>query len=223
NREAARNGPNCWNAALYSRGLVGGIRHVDGYEFTAWLSSPLCKEVPAEQAAGGDIVALRRVTLDGRLVKGPYGAEVHGFLLGSDGIGFTKNGTNAKDIYQLQDAASIFQIYQSVNKRDCRLLGLPKEACQLRAQYFRCQASPPVWSENLRGFEEKISALEKRLHEFYFDASLTREDQNAFRTSVSAQLRTLQKELSAVNASEAPAWQVELLDARLASAGVFLF
>lgn len=223
NREAARNGPNCWNAALYSRGLVEGIRHVDGHEFTAWLSSPLCEEVSAEQATAGDVVALRRFTTDGRLVKGPYGAEIHGFLLGDDGIGFTKNGTNAKDIYQFQDTREIFRLYQSINQKDCRLIGFPKEACQLRAQYFRCDPSRLEWSEHLQDLERKISALERQLHGFYLNSSLTREDQDSFRTTFPPQVKVLQEELSALEALDIPAWQWQLLDARLLNAGVFLF
>jgi hypothetical protein len=133
---AALNGPNCWDGALLAAGLVSGVRHVDYDEFSAWLSSPLCEEVEEKSARAGDIVALRRARLDGRLVPFPYTAEIHGYYLVAPGLAFTKNGTMKTDGYQLQDTASIHANYERVNKKDCRMLGLPKELCAMKAQYF---------------------------------------------------------------------------------------
>ncbi|MBX3040366.1 MAG: hypothetical protein KF789_06615 [Bdellovibrionaceae bacterium] len=221
-REAVLNGPNCWNAALYSRGLVEGVRHVDGPEFTAWLSSPLCTEVPEDQATSGDVVALRRVTREGKLVKGPYGAEIHGYLLGSDGWGFTKNGTNRKDSYHFEESASIIRLYQTSNLKECRMLGIPKEACHLKAQYFRCDPAALSWDDSLTALVSKLSTLEQRLHAFYFDETRTSEERSAFKQAMSLEIRGLRNEFTLVG-EKAPAWQLELIDGRLASAAVFLF
>lgn len=163
----ALRGPNCWNAALLSAGLVNGVHHVGADEFTFYLEGPLCHEVPFDQSLPGDIVAFRRATRDGRLVNGPYGYEIHGFTLAGGGMAFTKNGTATGDRYQIQSLESLRQDYEKTNRRECRQLGLPAEACHLKIQTFRCGPGPAEIPVPLREIEEGILALERDLHEFY--------------------------------------------------------
>lgn len=219
---AALNGPNCWNSALYGAGLVSGIRHVDYEEFTAWLESPLCREISEKEASSGEIVALRRMRSDGRLMAFPYTAEIHGYLLLAPGLAFTKNGTMKGDGFEIQDTASLHAKYETANRRDCRMLGLPKELCLMKAQYFRCApdstVSPPA---HLKAIEAKVESLEAELHRLYtgkFTPASLEEEKARLKQAVDS----LQAELDAA-AAEKPDWQTELLRLRLVSARILQF
>lgn len=218
---ATLSGPNCWNSALYATGLVRGIRHVDYAEFTAWLASPLCEEVEEKAAVGGEIVALRRVRGDGRLVDFPYTAEIHGYLLLAPGTAFTKNGIGKGDGYEILSTEAIRVQYESTNRQECRILGLPKELCQMKAQYFRC--SPDARSASpagLKAIEEKVDAFEADLHRFYTEnppASLDEE-----RSRIKQRADALEAELDAAAATDS-GWQIELLRLRLVSDRIVQF
>lgn len=219
---AVLGGPNCWNSALYSAGLVSGVRHVDYEEFSAWLDSPQCAEVSAESATGGEIVALRRARADGRLVNFPYTAEIHGYFLLAPGSGFTKNGTSAAEGYQIQDTASLHAKYESVNKKDCRMLGLPKELCGMKAQYFRCfPSSAKSLPANLIAIEQKVKAFEAELHRLYTGESAVASLESE-KARIKQAVDALVIELDAA-AAEQSDWQTEMLRLRLVSARIFQF
>lgn len=219
---AVLHGPNCWNSALYSVGVVSGVRHVDYAEFTSWLESPFCQEVEEKSAAAGDIVALRRARSDGRLVTMPYSAEVHGYLLAAPGLAFTKNGTSKGDGYQLQDTASLHANYETVNRRECRILGVPREFCGMKAQYFRCS---PVLSLGLPGslkaIEEDLVKLEGELHRLYM-GELPLDSLDADKARIKLKVDSLSSKLDAAAADD-DTWQIELLRRRLVSARTVLF
>lgn len=216
------HGPNCWNSALYSAGLVSGIRHVDFSEFTAWLDSPLCEEVEEKAAVAGDIVALRRARGDGRLVDFPYTAEIHGYLLVAPGLAFTKNGTGKGDGYQVQDIPSLRLNYETVNKQDCRVLGLPKELCRLKAQYFRCSPAPSLaLSAPLKAVEAGLAELEEELHRLY-TGKVTPPSLEAEKARIKQKVDFLSVQLDAAAADD-HSWQTELLRLRLASARIVQF
>lgn len=212
----ALSGPNCWNSALYAAGLVSGIRHVDYDEFTAWLESPLCAEVPESGAESGDIVALRRVSQGGRLVDFPYSAEVHGYLLLSSSIAFTKNGTAKSEGYQFQDISSLHAKYERLNKHECRVLGLPKELCHMKAQYFRCSpsVSAPV------GIEGKVLALETHLHRLY-SGEYSPESLEDEKLSLKKAADLIEAELNSSDTDNS--WKRDLLRLRLMSSRIFQF
>jgi hypothetical protein len=219
---ASFSGPNCWDSALYSAGLVTGIRHVDFSEFTAWLESPLCEEVGEKSAAAGDIVALRRARSDGRLVEFPYSAEIHGYLLLAPGMAFTKNGTSSGDGYQVQDTASLHANYEAVNRKDCRILGLPKELCGLKAQYFRCSpVSSLANSEPLKAIETRLVELESELHRLY-TGELRPSSPEEEKARIKLAVDSLTEQLNAAAADD-HGWQTELLRLRLVSARIFQF
>jgi len=224
-------GPNCWNSALYGAGLVNGLRHVTGDEFTAWISSPLCREVPEAEAAGGDIVAFRRSTIEGKLVDGPYGSEIHAFLLVSPNEAFTKNGAVATYEFRLQDLVSLREQYEKANRSECRMLDFPRSHCALKAQYFRCESSAVSVPEALFSVTLATAALEARLHRLYTGVGGEAADpaklENA-KVEIRARVSVIEQELAkAVSGGglegSGHEWKAEVLRQRLRSAGAFTF
>lgn len=139
NRKAALEGPNCWNSATYLAGLSQGVHHTYASEFANLLGSELCKSVPLEQAEAGDIIALRRINRNGRLLPAAFASEVHGYTLISTGLGFTKNGVSAKAPYEEQPMDQIFNKYRSSNHRDCKQFGIESRDCKLTEMAYRCE------------------------------------------------------------------------------------
>lgn len=219
---AAFHGPNCWNSALYGAGVVSGIRHVDYDEFTAWLASPFCKAVEEKSSAAGDIVALRRVSASGRLVDFPFSYEIHGYLLVAPGMAFTKNGATQRDGYQVMSADTLHVNYEAVNKRDCRILGLPKEFCRMKVQYFRCS---PVQALGLPAplivIEAAILELEAELHRLYTGEAKPSSPE-AEKARIKLKVDSLEAQLDAA-AADSGDWQIELLRLRLVSARILQF
>jgi hypothetical protein len=147
----------------------------------------------------------------------PYTAEIHGYYLLAPGLAFTKNGTMKSDGYQIQDTASIHANYEKVNKKDCRMLGLPKELCVMKAQYFRCSSDTSVAD----AFEGKVNALEADLHRLY-TGEITPASLEAEKESIKRRVDALTAELDAAPLT-GNSWKTELLRYRLISARTLQF
>ena len=141
-----KNGPNCWNTSLYLSGLTEGLRYVSGEEFRATIDSPLCIEVEIPQL--GDVVALRRTDLEGRPLKHAMHSEIHAYTYFDVEKGLTKNGQHVLNKYEEKSHGSIFQKYKNLSRKDCRIYGIPKEYCNLRSKYYRCQSAASYLSKN---------------------------------------------------------------------------
>lgn len=131
-----QNGPNCWNSALYLSGIVNEIREVPNNEFRSVIESQRCQEVA--EPITGDIVALRRTGAEGRPLKYALHSEVHAYTYQDEDNGLTKNGFSKKAPYIEQTHNQIYHLYKNVNRKDCRILGVPKEYCHLNTFYYRC-------------------------------------------------------------------------------------
>lgn len=139
-RKAVLEGPNCWNSSTYLAGLSQGIHHTFASEFANLLGSELCKPIALENAEAGDIIALRRINRNGRLLPAAFASEVHGYTLISKGLGFTKNGVSPEAPYEEQPAEQIFNKYRSSNHRDCKQFGIESQDCKLTEMAYRCES-----------------------------------------------------------------------------------
>ncbi len=89
---APAEGPNCWNTALYVRGIASALRHSSSREFSHWMSSPLCRALGArEKPAPGDIIAIRELS---------GGSEFHGMIYVSERLAFHKESVAPDSAYE---------------------------------------------------------------------------------------------------------------------------
>jgi hypothetical protein len=172
-KQAAHTGPNCWNTATYMTGLSADIHYTTENEFRALLGSPLCKEVPADQTIKGDLIALRRYSKSNMLLPAAMLSEVHGYTDMGDGTGLTKNGTQQKDGYVIQNKSDIFNFYRSKEFMNGKMLGLDKRDYDLKAVAYRCQSSSEFFKGKLRPREQRLllqtDQLEREVGAYFFE------------------------------------------------------
>jgi hypothetical protein len=148
------SGPNCWNAALVSAGMVPYLRYVDGWEMRFWMNySGLCYEPPANVAAQpGDIIAIRQRQAPTQENPNPQDpSEVHGMVYVTDQLVFSKNGAGNTNPYSLQVADDVFgQVYGV--RPECRsIVGTPNAGHQCANGYanlFRCKSAGEFLNDN---------------------------------------------------------------------------
>lgn len=125
------DGPNCWNASLFSGKLLPDLRYTTETEIGFYLSSPLCKKLdPDELPLPGDIIAIRS-----RAEKGEQ--EKHAFVYLTDQLSFSKDGASKLNPYAFQSAEQVFNIYGV--PPECRRSASRSESkCGTFAEYFNC-------------------------------------------------------------------------------------
>ncbi|MBC7396776.1 MAG: hypothetical protein H7333_04965 [Bdellovibrionales bacterium] len=121
------DGPNCWNTALVSAGILPHLRGTEADEFKYWMSSPLCTELKAgEKPEAGDVMAIRS----------SYGStEEHAFIYGTEELSFSKKTFEAAEPYRMLSTDEIYGRPFNV-KRECRALG--RTDCETQVHAFRC-------------------------------------------------------------------------------------
>lgn len=106
-------GPNCWNYALYSAGLVNSLRNVEENEFTFFIKSRLCHKLQDQDAIKpGQIGAIQDIE-NNKVIQN------HAFVfLGPEAV-LTKNGPYVAAAYQVMSLKNLLQIpsYQLHPKR----------------------------------------------------------------------------------------------------------
>lgn len=173
-RQAAKEGPNCWNSATYLAGISHGLHHTFSSEFANIIDSPLCQEITRDQARPGDIIALRRVNRNGRILPAAFASEVHGYTHLSQGLGFTKNGVSSEAPYEQQAAEHIFNKYRSADGRECKKMGIERKDCQLVEKAYRCQTLEEALAHRggLNAWEQEVqldlAKLEVTLENHFF-------------------------------------------------------
>jgi hypothetical protein len=129
---AAENGPNCFNAALVGTGVLDRLTYMHDLEARFWLTAPeqVCK--PATQASPGDLIMIR---------NHESRSEVHGMIYVTPTLVFSKDGMRKQFGYGLQDADSVYAIYNNKNTvpLKCRVNGTPDAtACPIYANLYTC-------------------------------------------------------------------------------------
>jgi hypothetical protein len=160
---ARRWGPNCWNTALVSAGILSAPGFASPEEMSFWMASPLCRPLHAAEAPRpGDIAAIRD----------EKGAEVHGFVYVSDELAFSKNYLTAASPYALQSPADVFGEYPVPAL--CRTSG-GSAGCPAYIDLFRCstreeyvRGSGLALEEDYLRAEKTVAEQEKAVAELVF-------------------------------------------------------
>jgi hypothetical protein len=190
------DGPNCWNAALVFAQIVPSFRHSSEAEISFWLSSPLCRELGAqEEPSPGDIVEIRQGNR----------TEIHGFIYLTPELALSKNGNKASSPYYLQTPEEVFGVY-SVPEACRRVQGVRAE-CSVYANYFTCepyskyvsQVRPPVTTDYTT-LQTRIDSLESQVSELALHGKHTAQPL-VVRNQLYQEIQTLQ---AAVNSGSAP-------------------
>ncbi len=195
-KKTVLSGPNCWNSALYMSGVNKGIHHTTGEEFRFLIESPLCKRVESPQL--GDVIALRRVSKSGSILRGALFSEVHAYTyLESDQV-LSKNGTDADVAYEKTNLEEVFNFYQRADKRACKISGIPREHCNLIKEYYRCHSLAESFEDPaVQTLYQKVVALEERVGEGYF-LEESRVRAQAFKSDIQNSVDQLQEELASL-------------------------
>ena len=144
-------GPNCWNSVLYVKGFAPGIYYSDG-ELPFWLNSPVCKVIKKQKS--GDIIDITNLSDSEKDYN-----SLHSYIYLDEMNGFTKNGPNLEEPYQIS-AHSEINHYYKLTDSSClnitREQGL-KRKCELISTAYRCK--------NITSFIPKLaqSGVYKRL------------------------------------------------------------
>ncbi len=225
-KKTALSGPNCWNSALYLSGLTSGIHHTTGEEFRFYLESPLCQQVSSP--AAGDVVALRRKSSTGKILRGALFSEVHGYTLLGHDLALSKNGTAAAVAYEKISNDEVFKYYERNDKRACKISGIPREHCNLVREYYRCNSlesyllKKPWPTASHRLLYEKISRLEEEVDHNYLGSSSAL-NSDYFKAMVKYNVAALERELESLDANEKEDFYFSLLKIRLESLVVTQF
>lgn len=223
-------GPNCWNSALYMSGVNKGIHHTSEDEFRFILESPLCEKIDKSEV--GALVALRRVSAKGNILKGARFSEVHGYtVLENEGV-LSKNGTSVEVGYEKLTNSEVFEFYERGDKRACKITNIPREHCNLTREYYRCHSletylSHNPWpSEELRLLYMKVNDLELKADSIYLSQNLS-EESTLIKERLQSEVDTLDKELetlySGASMSEKAQFLLDYLALRLESLRVTQF
>ncbi len=174
----AHSGPNCFNLALYTAGLNGGLRFASEEEMTLYMSSPFCHKLgTSEKPQPGDIGAIRT-----HPVNGMY--EIHGFVYITEDLVYSKNTIDKGTSYSLQPTEDVYRYYPVGPARKCKgAYPYFLEDCAHKVDYFRCGSLDDYWKSQpelasiSRPMLDRFAAFERRLEDFSVDGvTVTAED-----------------------------------------------
>lgn len=119
----SRNGPNCWNLALYFNNISFSLHETLPQEFKFIIESPLAKVLtPLERLQPGDVLVFRNGT-----------EEVHAAVFLSPDLVLTKNGTDEARPYRIMDLNEMSAQYLNVH---------PAYGMRLSDRWFVVRLSP---------------------------------------------------------------------------------
>lgn len=99
---SAYSGPNCFNTALITQGILKHRRVVSVDEINFWTESELCSEVPpGEEISPGDLYVLYDKS----------GLPLHGFTYVSPELVYSKGGPQKEMKYNLEPLSNMFGYY----------------------------------------------------------------------------------------------------------------
>lgn len=155
-----RDGPNCWNTALYTVGLVPTISYSAPEELNFWLNSPYCRALETgENAEPGDIHAIRSIFGPGRAP-----IESHAYIHLFRGTVFGKDswaGTDASGISSDEEAFDSFDVsrgFENMRVNNRNELSPSPDAARF-SQAFRCRAPRVVAQGQDVGAHEVTSRI----------------------------------------------------------------
>lgn len=147
-------GPNCWNAALQTAGLVESNRYVSGVEFWHWMHSPFCRSVEKDEALRyGDI---------GSVFGGPGGNHYHSFMRVNDDVIFQKASPAIKDKWEYVKTEKIVYPQFFDEASQCKGNEAKRNAnpdCVIGLVYHRCDPIP----QNFYSKHEELKDIEADL------------------------------------------------------------
>ncbi len=165
-RYSASAGPNCWNSALVSTGLLKDLRVVKGDEFTSFMSSPLCKKISSsESKRPGDVGAIREFYMKDDSDIGRSGAmEVHGFVYISENLVYQKSSSSEKAKWELTCPQKQFKENMMMSEADvCRANAESnREQCHRGVEYYHCMSMSEFLDLRKDSFDtNQLSVLEE--------------------------------------------------------------
>jgi hypothetical protein len=190
--QMSTDGPNCWNAALISTGILKSTRPVTKPEFWFWMNSEYCKALPAsEKPRTGDI---------GSLFWKHWG-NYHSFMRIDDNTVFSKNGPEIKDKYKVQSYESMFFDNYKEMAKTCKgsEQNLKNKGCEFEVVHHRCR---PLENNFFAGVKEikntsdQIDGIESRLSKWMVNSESLSESE------VSAAFEALGTHLTQVRAQK---------------------
>lgn len=172
-------GPNCYNNALKSAGLISSFRHSSDDEFQLYMASPLCRKLSREESHQVGDIGTVNVFVNGA----PY--PEHAFYLVSPDEASSKNGRYWLSPYVVASEKSILDLYEVPSTQECRKnSGVKNTGCTKFTEYFRCsdlqaylkQRQIPSWYPEASA---RLSALEAELesHLLHLDGVAMTESQ----------------------------------------------
>lgn len=164
NLKVENDGPNCWNAALQSAGLVHSTRFVSKGEYWFWMKSNNCVAVaPGDKLQSGDL---------GSLIWKGYG-HYHSFVYLDEHLVFSKTSPSSKHPYRIQAFEEMFSADERESVKNCWPLAPNhnNKNCELEIVFHRCRplekgfyhSDPQLaeWDLKLKGLEEIIDRRSK--------------------------------------------------------------
>lgn len=128
NQSALIDGPNCWNFALRSAGLVKSLRYTEPGEVNSLLNSQMCKSVPNNKVQPGDLA----------FVKNSFGEHIHAYVYITPNILFAKHAQTAMYNFKLMPMKEMLKSYERT--RHCQIKNLHHKDCYNHTVYFRCES-----------------------------------------------------------------------------------
>lgn len=118
-QKSAHWGPNCWNLALKTVGILPHFRFTASNEMTFYSNSILCRRISKDEIQRGDLGLIR-------VPKHYKREEYHAFYYITPELVFSKNGSSQNEPYVIARKDEIFKIYNvpplPVDLRRCNSL-----------------------------------------------------------------------------------------------------
>lgn len=188
-KSTIHDGPNCFNTALNSVGLLQSIRHSTQEEIDFFTRPPFCREIKVKSdLEPGDLILIRGSGVP---------SEMHAFIYINDDLVFSKSRFSIQFPYELVSSEWVFSIFAlgKIAKPECRLANdISKSDCPVRAQYYRCQNYEESLKEELKNRNEKSM---QQLRNLFFESKV--------------QIENLNEKLSAVIMGQAWTYEIKLV------------
>ncbi len=146
-------GPNCYNSALVTAGILPHANYTSRVEMNFWMNSPLCREKDlSEEISPGDIIAIK-----------DNGQFYHGMVHISENLIFSKNGNSTNGHYYFDTQKSLYSDKGYDIKKECERIPLNRDEntnqCQRSVHIFSCQ----TWDDFIK--DSELSPQKKEILE----------------------------------------------------------
>ncbi len=163
-----KHGPNCYNSALTSAGVLNHLRYVSPEEFGHILKSPVCREVSTQEVQPGD---LRVYFYQAPGVQWFERILIHANVYLSPELSLNKMTMYLTSQAEIQKESEVRKNYQYLaesrvlTNREQRSFQCTGESCQTETKFYRCSAFVPLL-QNSTGLYTHYQNAERSLEEY---------------------------------------------------------